>query len=169
MFSKNKNLVAGGFLFIVGLIYFLLSFQIQLTSIDKLVGSRLFPQIIGILIMFFSGWLVIDNLMKNKKSEKAERQITEDGKALTDNKPKSNNKNTFLVLTSLAAYIFLMEKIGFLVSTLIYLISQMALLEKGKENRNYLKYLVVAIISSIAIYVLFTTVFNMVLPRGIFI
>lgn len=166
MFLKNKNLVAGGFLFAVGLIYFLLSFRIQLTSIDKLVGSRLFPQIIGILIMFFSGWLIIDNLLKNKKGEKV-TQINEDGEVVTDDKPKPLYKNTVLVLVSLAGYIILMEKIGFIISTLTYLISQMVLLEKEKKNRNYLKYLIVGIGSSVAIYFLFTTVFNMVLPRGI--
>jgi putative tricarboxylic transport membrane protein len=166
LIKKNKNLVAGGFLFAMGLIYFLLSFTIQLTNIDKLVGSRLFPQIIGVLIMFFSAWMMVDNLLKNKKGEKV-TQINEDGEVVTDDKPKPLYKNTVLVLVSLAAYIILMGKIGFLVSTLIYLISQMALLEKEKENRNYLKYFIVSLGASVAIYFLFTTVFNMVLPRGI--
>jgi putative tricarboxylic transport membrane protein len=163
--KKNQNLVAGGFLFALGLVYFLMAFTIQLTNIDKLVGSRLFPQIIGGLIMFFSSCLIVDNLVKNKKGQKS--QSNEDDQADAADPPKPLYKNTVFVLVSLAAYIFLMEKIGFLVSTLIYLISQMALLEREKQNRNYLKYFIISIASSLAIYFLFTTVFNMVLPRGI--
>jgi amino acid permease len=65
MFAKNKNMIAGIFLFIVSTIYGLLSFSIPLTNIDKLVGSRLMPQVCAVIIMFCSAWLIIDNIIKN--------------------------------------------------------------------------------------------------------
>ena len=49
--KKYKDIIMGAVLFAVGLIYFLMSFSIKLTYIDQIVGSRMFPQICGVVLM----------------------------------------------------------------------------------------------------------------------
>lgn len=165
MFHKNKNLISGIFIFAFSLFFFILSFSINLTNIDKLVGSRLFPQIITILMMMFSLWLIIDNLIKNKKNIKIE-QVNDDGEVEKNDGPKPNYKNTILVFLSLAIYIFLLNIVGFSIATIFYLFTQMCLLET-KTKRNFGKYAIISVLATFAIYFIFTKGFSLILPRGI--
>lgn len=166
MFAKNKNMIAGIFLLIVSIVYGLLSFSIPLTNIDKLVGSRLLPQVCAIILGGCSVWLILDNLIKNKKGIEVV-QVDEDGVVETQDKPRTLYMNTVFVLLGLVIYIFLMDKIGFLISTILYLISQMIILEKGDKKKRYVLYSIISICTSGSVYLLFTQVFNLMLPKGL--
>ena len=166
MFAKNKNMIAGIFLFIVSTIYGLLSFSIPLTNIDKLVGSRLMPQVCAVIIMFCSAWLIRDNIIKNKRGIKV-TQIDEDGVIETQNKSRPVYINTVFVLLGLMVYIFLMERIGFFISTTLYLISQMIVLESKDKKKRYLMYITISLCTSGAVYLLFTKLFHLMLPKGL--
>ena len=75
--KKYKDIISGSFLFVVGLVYFALSFTINLTFIDRVVGSRMFPQIIGILMMALSLYIVVTGILSLKKSEAAPKDESE--------------------------------------------------------------------------------------------
>lgn len=159
-FSRHKDLIAGVFLFVVALVYFILSFQVRLTNIDRLVGSRFFPQICGVLLMLFSILLIAGDFLKNRALPPAPS-----GEVSAPAGPKPVYRNTVLALLSFALYIVLMDLVGFTISTLAYLFSQMALLQ-GTGRKKWLLYGMLSLCSTIAIYYLFNNVFLLMLPKG---
>ncbi len=164
--EKNKNLIAGVALLVIGVIYFAMTFNVELSIIDPLVGSRLFPQICGGILIACSLFLIIDNVIKNNRGKQV-KQIDEDGN-LVDVKtaPKPNYKNTIVVLISLFIYVFLMELFGFIPSTFLYLTSQMYFLAEKKSIKKLIIYVVIAAITTATVYILFNNVFSLMLPQG---
>ncbi len=71
---------------------------------------------------------------------------------------------TLLVLSSLTAYIFLLEPLGYLLSTLLLMIY----LFKGIEPQKWWVAMVGAVLSSTVTYVLFKIILQVQLPQGIF-
>lgn len=153
---RRKNFISGSVIFIVSLLMMIHSFSIRLTNIDKIVGSRLFPQIILALLMIFSLWLIAGEVRQQRKGivgdadEGGERAVL---------------LKVGLVFLALAVYIILLGSAGFLIGTILYLFSQMYLLE-AREGRHYLQYAVLSVIVTAAIYLIFTKGFHLVLPRG---
>ena len=155
MDKKYKDVIVGIVLAALSVIYLLLSFQIKLTNIDRVVGSRMFPQICGTIILLLSVSLIVGGIQRAKKTES---EKSGERKSYT---------RTILVLGSYACYIFLMDKIGFAVSSVIYLFSQMAVMGKWPAGRkSLLLYLLIAVAVSAAIYVLFNHVFMLILPKA---
>lgn len=154
MYKKYKDAVIGGILAVLSFIYIAMSFQIKLTNIDRIVGSRLFPQICGGLILILSVYLTVYGIRKSKFIEAGEG-------------PARNYLKTVIVLGSYAAYIYLMDKIGFAFSSILYLFSQMIVMGRWPvKKKSILIYLVIAVVSSVVIYILFNKVFMLMLPRA---
>lgn len=155
MNKKYKDVIIGAVLAVLSTGYLLMSFQIKLTNIDRVVGSRMFPQICGTIILILSVCLIVGGMQRAKKAQP---------EAAGERK---NYTRTILVLGSYAAYIFLMDKIGFTVSSILYLFSQMVVMGKWPVSRkSLLLYLVIAVAVSAAIYVMFNNVFMLILPKA---
>lgn len=155
MYKKYKDVVIGGVLAVFSCIYLAMSFQIKLTNIDRIVGSRLFPQIIGIVILALSIWLIVDGLQRARRADAEEQG------------QKKSCIRTVIVLGSFAAYIFLMDKIGFTVSSILYLFSQMTVMGPWPaKKKSMIVYLVISVLTSVLIYVMFDKIFMLMLPKA---
>ena len=155
MYKKYKDVVIGGILAGLSCIYLAMSFQIKLTNIDRIVGSRLFPQIIGTVILLLSIWLMVSGVQKAKRIDGEEQG------------EKQSYRKTVIVLGSFAAYIFLMDKIGFPVSSILYLFSQMTVMGPWPvKKKSLVVYLVISVATSIVTYVMFYKVFMLMLPKA---
>lgn len=155
MNRNYKEVIIGSILAVLSVIYLLLSFQIKLTNIDRVVGSRMFPQICGTIILILSVCLIAEGMQKAKQA------------GTEDTGEKKNYTRTVLVLGSYAAYIFLMDKIGFAASSVIYLFSQMIVMGKWPVSRKTAGfYLIMAVIISVVIYVTFNNGFMLILPKA---
>lgn len=155
MYKRYKDVIIGGILAVLSVIYLAMSFQIKLTNIDRIVGSRLFPQICGILILFLSICLIVSGIRNAVR--KGELGIGE----------KVNYTKTVLVLGGFAAYIFLMDKIGFTLASVLYLFSQMIVMGKWPVSKKSMGlYLVISVVSALVIYVMFNRVFMLMLPKA---
>ena len=69
MEKKYKDIIVGSVLAALSVAYLLLSFQIKLTNIDRVVGSRMFPQICGTIILILSVCLIVGGVQKAKQAE----------------------------------------------------------------------------------------------------
>jgi len=155
--KRYKDAVIGTVLAVLSCIYLALSFQIKRSNIDRVVGSRMFPQICGIVILGLSIWLIVSGI-KN-----AARAGVEEAEPVL----KSSYTRTVIVLGSYAAYIFLMDKLGFTLSSVLYLFSQMLVMGKWPASRKSIAlYLFISVTASIAIYILFNKVFLLMLPKA---
>ena len=171
MLKKNKSIIPNIVIFVLSMFFFIISFTIKLTNIDKLVGSRLLPQAVTILLMVFSLCLIISDIMKNKVKKPDNVKSDENSINTETEQNKPNYLNTILVFASFALYLILLQLIGFIISTIFYLCSQMYILapKQQKTLKNIFIYAAVSIFLSIAIYWVFGKGFQLVLPRGILI
>jgi putative tricarboxylic transport membrane protein len=72
----------------------------------------------------------------------------------------------WLTFALMVIYVALLDSIGFLIMSAVYVFFQILLLSR-KDQKNYLVTAIAAIVSSAAIYYLFLYGFKMILPIGL--
>jgi hypothetical protein len=66
----------------------------------------------------------------------------------------------------MALYALLITKVGFLITTTVYLFIQINILSP-KQSRKHLMFAIISVVASVVIYYIFVKVFNLMLPAGI--
>ncbi len=158
MKKRYKDSMAGIFLFVVGTIYFIYSFQIQQAT-D--VGARTLPQFLGMLLIILSVILFAKGLLAGEQA-KADKQDEAHGE-------QPNYLRVLLTFILLALFVAILKPVGFCVSSFIYLFLQMMLLVR-KENRSnqvLLKVILIALVVSVSLTLIFVKGFSIMLPPGI--
>lgn len=142
--------IFSAFLCIVSAFIFYLSTQFDMAFIgDSGLGPDFFPQVIAIILFILSITLFVINIInKDKKSVY-----------------NPNIKYTFMVIFSFAVYIFFINIIGYLISTIIFAFVVITILKSKSKVLN----IIFAIIFPVALYLLFTYAFKVSLPTGLFI
>lgn len=162
----KKNLISGIVLTIFSIIYLVLTSQIKKFSglgSDPL-GARAIPYLWGISLLVLSLILVVRGIkqrnlaIKNNTLVKSELNFTGIIK---------ENREIVLTFVSLAVYIALLEPVGFLIMTAVYLFVQTLILTP-KEKRNYIVTLITSIVIAVALDYVFVCLLNVLLPLGIF-
>lgn len=116
------------------------------------VGSGFVAKIVAILLMGLSAILIALTLLKKAEVAAA--------------KTKEDLKGGALTILALVAYVFLFEKLGFLIATALYLFSQITIL--GDEtNRKLPLFGIVSVVTPIIVYLLFVKGLGLILPAGI--
>jgi putative tricarboxylic transport membrane protein len=110
------------------------------------------PRIIAGAIVALAVVLLVLSVLKKRvaRTEKADEDL----------------KGGVFTVLALAAYVFLFDRLGFLVSTALYLFVQMTILS-NRENRKFKLFAVLALVVPALIYLIFTNLFDMALPAGI--
>ena len=166
--KKYKDIIMGAMLFAVGLIYFLMSFSIKLTYIDQIVGSRMFPQICGVVLMGLSMSLAVSAVMHLRQPRPETDSV--DAEEMGRDREKhvlAPAVKALLVLVSFAVFCWLLDKIGFAFAAFLYLFSQMLLIAGRKlKAKDIVFYLVLSAVLSAGIYYLFYKGFSLMLPKA---
>lgn len=148
-----KDLGAGIFFLLFSIIIYIQSLKIHIT-VGDIMGPRFFPQLVSIIMGSLSFILILISFKSKEKSEK----IFE------------NKSSLIMTLVILLIYAILLEAIGFIILTIVYLFIQILLL-LPKEYLKDKKYLaltgIVSVITPIFLYFLFYKVFSIFLPAGI--
>lgn len=93
------------------------------------------------------------------------------GKFLTSNKEsaafcdKEGWKTVGLLIVTFAVYVFLLDWIGYLISTPVLLVVLVKLLARGRKI-SLVRAIIFALVTTVCVYVLFTLVMNVMLPSG---
>ena len=151
--KKYSELIFGSMILAFGIFYFILTSQLPRKGT---IDSTFIPYILS-AIMLLLGILQIG------VGVKASKQFNEKSY-------KSENLDYLTVLKTIALiviYIAFLEPIGFLISTIVFLFLGFILLSPAGEKKNYLLYLVIAVLSSAIIYYVFRNGLNLMLPQGI--
>lgn len=119
------------------------------------VGSGFFPKVVAVLLavvalsIIWSGWkaLRVDGGVVARLSREQCRVV-------------------FATLALIGLYVFLMEPVGFLVSTFVYLVCQFAVLAPS-EDRHWKWFIGIAVAATLLIYFAFVYFFDLILPVGI--
>ena len=145
---------------IVGIFYAALGIAL-IISAGKLPKSKVMeigPDIILVLALLLLFWTV-----KGLKKHVTEVEAS-------DYKDTSDYKRVLGSLVSAIVYVNILEPIGFIISTLLYLFIQITILapDAHRTKKDLIQYLVIDIIFTFVVYFLFRYGFKIVLPAGIF-
>lgn len=151
MSKRTKNISVSLAFIVFGVLYYIEALGIR-KMMKNDIGSGVFPRIIAVAIIL----LAVANLIRTFVVKE------EDSK-----KAGSDMFGGWVTVLLLAAYVLLLEPVGFLLSTAVYLFLQILVLAPPDE-RNYLTIAIVSVVTPVVIYALFVYAINMPLPKGWF-
>ncbi len=162
----KKNLFPGIVLTICSVIFIILTSRVKkFTGLgaDPL-GARAVPYLWGFCLLILSLLLVARGLrqrkaaMQNNTLEKTDFNLSH---------MVVENREIIFTFVSLAVYIALLEPVGFLIMTALYLIVQTILLTP-KQKRRYVIIVISSIVIAAVLDYVFVRLLNVLLPIGIF-
>lgn len=134
------------------------SFAIPATTSDVL-GSRFFPRLTSVLMLILGVQLLLSSNVKLKKMPKEAEEEKKD----------RLSKPFLLTALILFLYYILVQWIGFIITSILYLVAQSVILMPDEDIRDPKKMrtpLVVAIVLPIILYFIFLKGFQIQLPVG---
>jgi len=138
------------------------------SNIPQTLGPQAMP--IGILILIIiCAVFIFLNEPPAKESPEPEAGVeaepkTDTGAAPTISAGFDKYKTVVLVVAGLLVYAFMLEPVGFIISTTLLVLYSAWLFEKGKWVRN----IVSSLLFSFAVYYTFVNLLDVMLPSGIF-
>ncbi|MDR1935209.1 MAG: tripartite tricarboxylate transporter TctB family protein [Candidatus Accumulibacter sp.] len=164
--NHKQEIGVGIFFFILAALY--LAGSLSISSFDPFGNSTLtskaIPQLIGGLMAVLSIIHIAGNALKLKRTQTS----NETGKA--GGTRFEIGRSGWLMLLSvlfICAYIFLFTRLGFILSTILFLLAEMFLLIPAEKRKRWAIFIVCFSTGlSILLYLLFTKL-SMFLPRGL--
>lgn len=117
-----------------------------------LMGPSFFPIVLSVLMLIFSIALIVNALM-GRSAKKAEKLDIRD----------PGIQRSIISLLATIVYLSTLEKLGFIIGSIIYLMFLMYLL----KLRNYVKMVLVSVGVSLAVYYIFRVALSITLPLGL--
>lgn len=121
------------------------------------VGADFMPKIVCVLLAICAMGFLIQGL-RSPKAEKSEKPAGEI--------QKSSMIRFAVAMGLLLAYALLLQPVGFIIMTVVYIFFQ-SLLMVPDEKRSYKTSAILAVVSAVVIYFIFSKGLSMQLPKGI--
>lgn len=147
---ENKKFISNDVFLGVFCAAFSIIFLVQALQFPDDVA--LFPSLALTFALVFSLWIMGEGLYKTVRARKGKADYTN----------PEMKKRPFLILGTIAIYVFCMQKIGFFVSTAVYLPCAMLLFGQRKVKSIVISTVVVLLF----IYWLFVMQLNVYMPSG---
>lgn len=165
MQGKYNDVMSSIFFCLFAIFMLIASNWIQPTTSD-ILGSRFFPRMVAILIAGLSLFQLTCAYLAIKKSKNAEIEQQQ------SERKQKNKINIPLLLTvvTLFGYYILISVLGFVLTSIIYLLCQSAILMSKEDLSNKKKVSIVTIVSIIVpifLDTIFWRVFSIALPSGV--
>lgn len=162
----KKNMITGGVIFVFGLVYFILSWQIAnfkglgAPPIDAKFVPRLWGGMLMLLslIVFLRGLLEYLRLKKEGKIEKKNNGTLVS--RIVD------AREVILTFVCLLVYIALLQPVGFIIMSALFIFAECMILTP-KEKRKPLIAIIVGIVAAVVVDFAFVRLLHVLLPAGI--
>ncbi|MCG3089740.1 tripartite tricarboxylate transporter TctB family protein [Sporosarcina cyprini] len=115
--SKTFDRYAGIAFLLIGLLFVIESSKIADSAYGSAVGPKIFPMWLGIILMMLSLRLLYE-AFKNKSEVEASDKL--------------QVKKFLIIFAAAALYAFLLEKIGYVISTFLFLLLAFQTMERGR-------------------------------------
>ncbi|MCM3636700.1 tripartite tricarboxylate transporter TctB family protein [Sporosarcina luteola] len=143
--SKTFDRYASIAFLLIGLLFVIESTKIASSAYGSAVGPKIFPLWLGVILILLSLRLLYETF--TYKSESASTE-------------KLQYKKFLIILGSAALYAFLLEKIGYVISTFLFLIVTFQTMERGRIVPT----IIIAAVFSLGVYYLFAEFLGGSLP-----
>jgi len=153
--KKYWDLASGIFLLVFSVVLFVGAQNVKTLSVSS-VGSGTFPSFIAVLLAIVSVAIIVGGVKKARNPD--EKPAKEEGK-----------HRLWAVLATfgiMALYALLMPKVGFIITTIVYLFLQMYIMA-AKEHQRPIVFGIISIVTSVSVYYMFVKIFSLMLPAGI--
>lgn len=161
---SKKDIITGGILAVIAITYIMASFSIKVFegAGKTVINAGTIPRIWGVCLLILSVILMI----RRSGPEKAGEDKTVVMKSVAVKTWFYNNYAVAGTLVLMAVYIFLMDKVGYLLDTFVYLFIQILLLSPKKEKNRAAAAGISAAVAIGTCYV-FTHLLGVPLPAGV--
>lgn len=171
--DQKRDLITSIVFLIFGIAVIIASGSIPIKNVNGDVGSAFLPEMIAGIMIFLSIILFAKTCMhiKNAKplAEKNNANIKE--RAETNNKQQgfAGNKAVFASFINLCVYVFLFKPVGFILSSIIFLVLQMGIMTEDSKitARKLAIWCVISVVTAVLVYLIFYEIFSMPLPIGL--
>ena len=158
--NQKTNLYAGVFSLVYGIVLFVMTAMMNAPHKPNDVGADFLPRIIAILIIALSMGYLATTLVGIQRARKTGRDDAQPAE-------KRNVKRIIITMALLVTYVALMNTVGFLITTIVYLFLQMMILGHNPTKKQIILYAVIAVVAPIIINYVFVNGFQLLLPEGI--
>ncbi|MCR4745695.1 MAG: tripartite tricarboxylate transporter TctB family protein [Lachnospiraceae bacterium] len=160
MFFKKYGDIVTGIFFSVFSIVMILMAQLLPKSKVMDIGPDFMPTVVGVIMLILSVILLIQSI----------RSFNSNVESLKDYKDESDYKRMIMSLILCLFYVYLLQPVGFIITTFVYLILQITVLapDENRSKKDIIKYSIISLIFTLAVFFLFRYGFVIVLPAGIF-
>ncbi len=159
-FKKYGDIVVGVFFMALSAIMMVMAQMLPKSKVME-IGPDFMPMVIGAITFVLALILTVLNVknMKLRAAELAEAAIDE-----------CDYKRVLLSALLVLIYVFVLQPVGFIVSTLVYLPLQMLVLSPDDQRgkKQIIQLLIIDVIFTMIVFFLFRYGFKIVLPAGIF-
>lgn len=160
LFHWYKDALAAAVLLLIFAFFLSASEHIQV-MIASSVDAKFFPIVICVFAIVLCAVNVVTGIVRGNRLRQAES-----GQEQESGLDKSTALKSALSVVYIIVYLALIEPLGFILASVLYLFGQIMLLsQRGK--RHPLLYLVIAAAVSLACYLFFRNVFYLMLPSGL--
>lgn len=151
---KRFNGVISSIAFLVfSIAMFIGSFNIDRLTITR-IGADSAPKLVSILIFICSIFLLVSSILKVKSQKNEAINF-------------AKYKKSFALIGMFLVYLLILNGIGFIISTSIFLFFSFVLFTNN-NIKTYLFYIALSILFTVIVYYVFNNFLNLFLPSGIF-
>ncbi|MFA5852184.1 MAG: tripartite tricarboxylate transporter TctB family protein [Spirochaetales bacterium] len=156
MKKKTRELLLGALMLGIGALYLALTLGIpRKGGID----ASFVPFVLSAIILLLGTLQTVGALrIKNEGAN---------GQEKTESKEKVDTPTVLKTIFLILVYVAFLNKIGFVIMSILYLFIQFIVLTPAYKKKNYLMYAIVAIVSSVSIFLIFRYIFDLMLPAGL--
>lgn len=154
---KRKELLVGALMLGAGLFYLFLTMNLPRKGA---IDASTVPYVLSIGLCL----LGVLQLLTSTKATQPSADPDADAE-LPDSTPP-DYPTVFKTLGLIAVYVALLQKVGFPIMTVLYLYAQFIVITPRDRKINHVAYIVIALVSSVVIFVTFRQGFDLMLPAG---
>ena len=143
--NKKFDRIAGISFLLIGILFVVESQRISDSAYGSAVGPKVFPMWLGIILILLSARLIYETF-------KYKSEVT--------GKEQLQYKKFLIIFVSALLYAFLLEIIGYVLSTFLFLLVAFQTMERGKIIYS----LAISVLFSVGIYYLFSELLGGSLP-----
>lgn len=165
--KKFKELLMSVALMILWAVLYGQTYNISSLAFSDGLGPAYTPRVVLICLIVMTALLIL------RETVRLIRKAAADKKPATEAVPDAEAKkqNEMLVrgavsIVSLVVFVLLIQPLGFVISSILYVISQM-FMTAPKEKRRPILFIVVAVVVVLVTYLFFKNVTHIALPSGI--
>lgn len=163
MSNIKKDYIFYSIVVMFAIFFLTMTSQIKITNGSFTIGPRTWPYILLILMLALGTFGIISNFIKSKKTQATETTETTDDKE--DSEPERRLFNLSIPIVCLLAviiYVLLLNALGFILSSLLFLYGISFLLGEKKQ----LNAIIFSIVTTTVFVLLFSVLLSIPLPRG---